>query len=86
VIRRHPRARGARAAESAASDAPRPATDPDEVRAEHAAHGDEAHRAEVVADEDRRGHGEDPHVDEHGPGEHGPGEHGPGEHGEGSDR
>lgn len=76
------RARRAREAESAATEAPRPAADPDEVRAEHAAHGDEARPGEVVADEDRREHGDDPHVDEHGTGEHGQ----PGEHDEGSDR
>ncbi|MBW0255046.1 MrpF/PhaF family protein [Cellulomonas sp. PS-H5] len=65
------RARRAREAEGAATDAPRPASDPEEVRAEHAAHGDEARPAEVVGDEDRREHGDEPHVDEHGPGEHG---------------
>ena len=64
------RARRAREAEASAVEAPRPAQDPDEVRAEHAAHGDEARRAETVPDEDRRGHGDDAHVDEHGPGEH----------------
>lgn len=65
------RARRAREAEGVATDAPRPASDPEDIRAEHAAHGDEARRAEVVTDEDRREHGDEPHVDEHGPGEHG---------------
>ena len=64
------KARRAREAEASAVEAPRPADHPDDVRAEHAAHGDEAQRAEVVADEDRREHGDEPHVDEHGPGEH----------------
>jgi hypothetical protein len=70
------RARRAREAEASAVEAPKPARDARDVRAEHAAHGDAARRPEVVQDEDRRGHGEDAHVDEHGPGEHAePGEH-----------
>jgi multicomponent Na+:H+ antiporter subunit F len=62
--------RRAREAEASAVEAPRPPEHRDDVRAEHAAHGDEAQRVEVVADEDRREHGDEPHVDEHGPGEH----------------
>lgn len=65
------RARRAREAESSAVEAPRPAGSRHEVRAEHAAHGDEAHAPRVVTGADRREHGDEAHVDEHGPGEHG---------------
>ncbi|WP_454050206.1 monovalent cation/H+ antiporter complex subunit F [Cellulomonas sp. Marseille-Q8402] len=64
------RARRAREAEASAVEAPRPAEDRQAVHAEHAAHGDEARGARVVPDEDRREHGDEAHVDEHGPGEH----------------
>jgi multicomponent Na+:H+ antiporter subunit F len=45
------RARRAREAEASAVEAPRPAQDPAEVRTEHAAHGDDARRPEVLEDD-----------------------------------
>ncbi len=66
------RARRAKESEASAVEGPHPAQDRHDARAEAAAHGDEARPAQVVPDEDRREHGDEPHVDERGAHEHEP--------------